>query len=387
MIETAEGAFTGPKRLTRKVIRELLALAFWAHALYVLQFLPLPQPPFPSLPRYLFNLLLCVFIINYSFFSSRGWWSVAFDLTYIYFLPFIYVGKLAWWITRTSFRVMKKNAVIRSPKLIVEKAANAVQGDSRTEVTSHDQPNRLWEGSIRAVSKFALLWSLLIMTVDYKPFLLLAVLVTLIGAARSFWVLWELFSGEPRWLSGLEEKLATVIRRQVDLVASWDGVSEPDEIKKQVNSIKLHDSILSFIRDNRSMLSRGAWMISLAVSLPFYGYLSYLFACVYFGIAKVFNLHFSFAYAFLDSLYVPFAWSDLPKNFAIRLIAGLQAICIGAVGWTVFFRHLGTRFEKMAVAAERLHEPFEDQRLRERLVQVQVLLSLETPPEPRTTNR
>jgi hypothetical protein len=350
---------------------------------------PLPHLAFPALPRYLFNAFLAVFIINYSFFSRRGWWSVAFDLAYLYFFPFIWVAKALWWLTKLFFRVLKEKTVVKAPQLIATKVATAAVAKPPTvEVqTPPDARGKgnFREGIIRAFSKFALLWSVLIVTVNYKPFLVVAVLVTLIGAGRAFRALWDLFSGDAKWMVGLEERIAAGIRKQVDLILQWDGDSDIPELKKQVNSAKLQDSILSFIQDNRILLSKWAWAISLTISLPFYCYVSYLFACAYFGIGKIEALRFPFATAFLDSLYMPFAWSDLPKSFVIKFIAGLQAIFISAVGWTIFFRHLGARFEKVAIAAARLRGPFEDEMVRQRLIQLQARLSQDVLPAPKAS--
>ena len=55
----------------RKIIREILAIAFWMHAVYILHFINLHNSNISSLPRYLYNFALILFILYYSFFSKR----------------------------------------------------------------------------------------------------------------------------------------------------------------------------------------------------------------------------------------------------------------------------------------------------------------------------
>jgi hypothetical protein len=68
----ADDQTTSKGKVFRRVIRELLAIAFWTHALYVTRFIPLPHLPVPELPRYAFNAFLLIFIANYSLFSNNG---------------------------------------------------------------------------------------------------------------------------------------------------------------------------------------------------------------------------------------------------------------------------------------------------------------------------
>jgi hypothetical protein len=81
--------------------------------------------------------------------------------------------------------------------------------------------------------------------------------------------------------------------------------------------------------------------------------------------------------SFVNALYIPFAFSNLPRNFPIQLVGGLQAVAVTLLGWNIFFRHLNNRFERIAVAASELRGAFED-----RVLQVKFALLKEQAAKP-----
>jgi hypothetical protein len=202
--------------MARKIIREILGLAFWLHALYISGLISLPVLGPPELLRYIYNSLLVVFIVNYSLFTDNGWWSVIFDLIYIYFLPFIYVGRFSWWVIGTFYKNFKTQIVWQSPRLITIRPA-AIALSTQAKIPTKDATKEdltevsFYQRMPRLVLKFALLWSLLILSVNFKPFLTLAVVITLIGAAKAIWSLWGLFSGGSSWVDTMEDRFAAKI--------------------------------------------------------------------------------------------------------------------------------------------------------------------------------
>jgi hypothetical protein len=366
--------------LARKIIREVLSLAFWLHALNISGLLHLPVLGTPELPRYIYNSLLVVFIVNYSLFTDNGWWSVIFDLIYLYFLPFIYVGRFFWWVLGRFYKRVKTKVVWQSPRLITARAipvALAPKGETPkkggAEVVATEPC--FYRRAPRLVLKFAMLWSLLILTVNFRPFLALALVVTLIGAGKAIWGLWGLFSGGSSWVDKAEDRLAAKVKELVNQIMQWDETSTSEEITKAINGLKFYGSAFAFITENTEILSKWAFALSLFVSVPFYCYISFLFSCVYFGIGKIANLGFSFSNALVDSLFMPFAWSALPANVPLRFIAGLQATCVTVIGYNILFRHLGNRLDKITRAAVKLRNPFQDQLLVTKISRAESVLS------------
>ena len=346
----------------RKVIRETLALAFWMHAMYLTGLLTLPGIANPNLPRYAYNSVLLVFIVNYSLFSENGWWSVLFDLIYIYFLPFIYVGKVCQWIAKLSAKSFTSRVIWQNPQLL-RIPINTVTPHGAPAATKADNSIRSSAKLItsrraaRLFFKFSLLWSLLILTVNSKIFLSFAVFVTALGASRAIFSLWGLFSGQATWLEKVELAIATVIAQWTAKIEAWDKVSNPEEIRQAINNLKIYRSVLNFIADNTSFLASWAFTASIVISIPFYCYISLLFSCMYFGIAKISGLNFPIQQALVDSLFMPFAWSSLPPNLLIKLIAGMQATCVSIIGYNILFRHIGNRLVTITKAAMKLRDP------------------------------
>jgi hypothetical protein len=131
------------------------------------------------------------------------------------------------------------------------------------------------------------------------------------------------------------------------------------------------EAIFAFIAENKNFLSKFTTVLATVISVIFYFYISFLSSCVYIGAAKLQGISWAWADAFVTSLYIPFAYTNLPKNVPIQLIGGLQPIAFTLIGWNIFIRHLNTRFERIALAASELRSSFEDNVLRVKLTLIQ----------------
>jgi hypothetical protein len=368
--------------LARKIIRELLALAFWAHAVYLSGLFPKINIPPGDWPRYALNSLLILFIVNYSLFSDNGWWSVLFDAIYIYFLPFIYAGRVFWAFGKLLHKHAKATIIWEAPRLISGKDATAqAANETAPGAQSGESNDRSISSRVpRLFLKFAFLWSLLILSVNWKPFLVAAIICCLIGVAKAILALWLVFSGGSNWVDNLEQRFAQKINELVQQLITSDLELNPEQTRNAANSIKLYRSLLNFITANSATLNRWAFTISLVITVPFYCYVSFLFSCVYFGISKIADLNFSFGNAVVDSLFMPFAWSALPQNLSIRFIGGIQATFVAIAGYNILFRHLGSRLDKITNAASRLLDPIEQDELKMRIRHLEEHLPKTPPP-------
>lgn len=368
------------KRVTtvRRAVRETLGVAFWTHALYVSNLIPLPTLPYPSIPRYLFNSLLLILIVNYSVFSYSGWFSVLFDLGFLYFLPFIYAKRLIWLLAKSSASLVRNNTATQRFQLITApQPQTASTGPLATALQSlrkkTTSPDRSW--AKRLIFKFSLLWSIYVFTIQYRPALAVVCILTLLGAFGAFRLSWNLFSGEPEWVLKIEQAIAGAMKTHRDLILKWDGVSEKAKIRTQMNSLRIYEFAFNFVAGNRALFLKWTIAISLVLSLPIYVYISYLFACTYFGICKVVGLAIPFPTLMVDSLYMPFAWAVLPNQILIQLIGGVQGILVTVMGWTILYRHLSVRFEKIISATQRLNSLLVEDSVQKRMNEVQSQLT------------
>jgi hypothetical protein len=60
------------------------------------------------------------------------------------------------------------------------------------------------------------------------------------------------------------------------------------------------------------------------------------------------------------SLFMPFAYTDLPHSFPLRVLGGLQAVAVGFMSWSILSKRLTGHFEKVVEAAIDLRQPFVD---------------------------
>jgi len=362
------------KRSIRKVIRETVSVTFWFHALYLTNLHYLSGLRIGSFSTWTYNAALIAFIVYYSLFSKRGWWSVGFDLGYVYFWPFIVTIKLIWAVSKIVYRSIKSNTVIQSPALIGIEPVSSVLAD-KTDTTKilskktnkSDTISQLF----RPLSQFAVLWAILSLTATYRPLIMLAIGITLFGAAKALYQLWDFLSDTSDFIGKVKNGFSFVIGQHISSVKGWEQREITEAIKNSANVLKLYESVFQFLVTNRDFLSRWTTGIAVLISVPFYFYISFLFSCVYFGVGRLQGLSWPWHSALIDSLYIPFAFSNLPNNFLIQLIAGLHAIAIGLMGWNIFSRHLGNRLEKISTAAAEFQLQLADSSLKAKLVLIE----------------
>jgi hypothetical protein len=375
--KTEEDKPSGKAHPIRKIVREILAAAFWLHAAYVFCFIKIvPDAYVSSLPRYFYNFALVLFIFYYSFLSDSGWFSVAFDLGYIYFWPFTIMIRLFWISSKQGYSYFRrqltfpKYVALPSPAKVLT-AQKVVTTQAPPDPTVKPKPIETKPKIIYRLSRplfqFVVLWSILIITVNSKIFIILACLITLVGATRAIWSLWNLLSGTSSWIERAKSAFAKHFAQHISQVRQWNEKTSPEKIIQIVNALKFWEAMFTFVDDNKEFLSRCTIVFAALVSIPFYCYISFLFSCVYFGIAKIQQIDWSWPSAFSTALYMPFSFTDLPHSFLIRFIGGLQAIAVSVMGWSIFMRHLSGKFERIALAAAELRSPLQDEVLKAKI--------------------
>jgi hypothetical protein len=374
----------------RKYIREILTISFWLHAVCVYQLIPYLSKPIPAAwYASAYNTALITFILYYSYFSDSGWLSVTWDLLYVYVWPFLFAWKILWNGCKGAYHFFKTQTILPRVGLIVATPAQAPPqpqegtslGKSLQDLGAHlkqVRTERRWtklQRTLRPLTQFALLWSILILSLRSKPLIVIASLVTLVGAFRAVYGLWNLLSGTSDWLDKLRSGLATQLSSRIRQVREWEEAAGPEVITADVNSLKIFESIFTFIAENRTFLSKCTMGVAALVTVPFYVYVSVLFAAVYVGIARVGGIGFPWTTSITCSLYIPFAFTDLPHSLIIRLIAGLQAIAVTVMGWNIFFRQLSSKFNSVAGVATEFRENFQEETYRRKLAIVASLTS------------
>ena len=372
----------------RKVVREMLAFAFWFHALYVFHIIPIEHLGIASVSSlYIYNAALISFIFYYSYFSDSGWFSVAYDLFYIYFWPFVMAFRCMWISSKSGYRFMKSRTVIVPPGLIrrtipsaeekPEQIASITGDDSQSEPESSKKKRRLW----RPLTQFNLLWSVLILTISNKIFICVASIIALIGAVKAMYSLWDLLADTSSWIDKLKSNFAAQMAEKIASVRMWEGV-ETEKLTGDVNVLKMYQSAFTFIDQNRDFLAKCTIAVAAFITIPFYCYVSVLFSFAYFGLSKVESITWSWPSALSTSLYMPFAFTNLPHSFIIQTLGGLHAVAVTLMGWNIVSRNLSNKFERIATAATELRLPFEERVYQEKLQMFTQAVSLSASATP-----
>jgi hypothetical protein len=351
-------------RLTRvrRVGRELLAVAFWLHAFYATVFLRLPSRFAIHSPKYLNTLVLGLIILFYSVFAEFEWFSMIGDCFYIYLWPCFALAKFSWLATKSLYKFVRSRVVIKSPDLITLPIAKPIQptppAQEKPDAKLKQRSTLAWIA--KPFTEFSLLWSLLVLTTDNRLIIVGATLVALISGGRAIYALWDFTSDASSWIETLKGSFANSIAIHVGKVRAWEEMSQIDEVTKAANALKMLESVFTFIAENKQFLARATALVAVCISVIFYGYISFVFSCVYVGLAKVQGISWAWPASMVTSLYMPFAYTNLPRNIPIELIGGLQALAVLLLGWNVGFRHMTNRFERIALAADELRGSFED---------------------------
>jgi hypothetical protein len=364
---------TGPRRLGREVI----AFTFWLHALYAASFLHLPARLAIHPPKYRDTLVLALIIAFYSLFAEREWISVLVDCVYAYLWPCIITVKVSWVTIKAIYRFLKANLVVQSPGLIQRPtrtpplAINASQESSPTPEPTPEPKRSIVGWVLKPFTEFSLLWSLMILTTENRVIIVIATSVAVYCAGRAIYELWAFTSDASTWVEKLKGSFAKQIATHVGQVRAWEEMTQIDEVTKAANALKMLESIFSFIADNKKFLARVTAGIAACVSIIFYCYISFVFSCAYVGMSKVQGIPWIWSDLFATSLYMPMAFTNLPRNFPIEFLGGLQGVAIIVLGWNIFFRHMNSGFQRIAVAVSELRGPFEDRVLRVKFTLIQ----------------
>jgi hypothetical protein len=244
-----------------------------------------------------------------------------------------------------------------------------VQSEAST-ATSSDQTKSVPTESVtppnvfvRVFGRFALLWAIIAVNTQFKVLAIIGILAALFGALRASYNLWDFISDSIDWIGSLEGPFSRRLAEAIKAIRESDQPEHAQKIKNAANLLKMAEKVCNFLADQKRILAKVTRIIAFFITIPLYVYISSIFAAVYFGIAKLEHLTLDWRSALIDSLFVPIAFTDLPHSFAIRLIAGIHAVVIGAIGCNVLFRHFNSKITQLSATALELGRPFQDREL------------------------
>jgi len=270
---------------------------------------------------------------------------------YIYLWPFVLLFKAIYLVGRYFWRKYRT-----TPSSI---SGDAPRVDAPKQTDTAEVPSSF----VRVFGQFALLWSLICINTNYKALALIAIAAALFGAVRATYNLWDFISDAIDWIESLESPFSRQLAEAIKAIRESGEAEQSQKVKNAANFLKFAEKVCNFIADKKRVFSNITKTVALCITVPFYVYISSVFAGVYMGIARLEQLNLDWRSSLIDSLFVPIAFTDLPHSAAIRLIAGIQAVVIGAMGYNVLFRHFTSRINRLSQTASELGRPLQDREL------------------------
>ncbi len=156
-------------------------------------------------------------------------------------------------------------------------------------------------------------------------------------------------------------KLVGIVEKAAGTIAAFSPDMTPSvQLRNDLNQVNLWMKITAFLRDDY-LVSRWAWVLGIISFGSVYVYIALLFSFVYFGIAKVSAISYSWLDSLVASLFIPLFATELPKTLPLRLVAGIHCVLVLTVGISTFFSFLQRRLAVVRTTATTLYEKLVDE--------------------------
>jgi hypothetical protein len=329
------------------------------------------------------EIFLLLFITYYSLLAEGGWLSVAYDLVYVYFWPLFVIWLLVKYTTVKAYRALKNTTYFK--ELILPKTP-APPDQKLLDAKGGATPAKERELALKAgrflrpFTQFFLLWSLIVLNTSSPVLTWIALAVITFGAITIIRTLALFLSDSDSWIAKFRSSFATQVANNIAIVRAYKNSLDIKPSRDAANVLLLYENIFRYMSENKDRLIRWTIVASILVTVPLYVYLSFIFTSIYLGIARLSHISWSWTDALTTSIFIPFAFTDLPHNLWIRLIGGCQALLVTVLGYTILFRRMHSSVQQLSQAAGELTGPLSDQTLKEILVIIRELPPAPIPP-------
>ena len=361
----------------RKIVRMVFAIYFWLRPVIEVCHMSLPSSWVHYYTRLSPDIFLLLFITYYSLLSEDGWLSVAYDLIYIYFWPLFVIWFIVKHTTIRAYHAVKRTSYFRNlilPSISAAQTKIVLDANAESVTTDKKRFSLSLIGSIlRPFTQFFLLWSLLLLNTSNVILTWIALAVILFGAVTIIRTLSLFLSDADSWITKLKSNFAAQVANNIAIVRSYKNSQDDTKSRNAANALLLYESTFRYMFENKDRFARWTIIASILVTVPLYLYLSFIFTSIYLGVAHLNHISWPWTDALTTSIFIPFAFADLPHNIWIRLIGGCQALIVTVLGYTVLFRRMQSSVQQLSEIAGELSTPLSDQNLKD------LLLVIKTP--------
>jgi hypothetical protein len=379
----------------RKATTFLLALFLWLHALF---FLNIQSTLFSKCTRALrlapSEVVLFALLVIFSFLAASGFWKTLSSLAYIYFFPFVWLGRVLRWsflMLRAMdrwFRAQAATPQLGAPVVVKQDSspiATALTASPSSPVGAKKTAAELLRFLLRPFRRFMVLWCILLLFTTHVAVVWLCLIVVLVQLARQIFIILKILLFSP-WVGESLRKIGSALLTPISnalgaLTAVTRDATPTDELRNLFNQLNLWRQILEFLRDPYR-LSRWAWVLGIVFFASIYTYIAVLFSFAYYGIARVSSVSYSWPDALVTSVFISFFFRDLPKLLAIKLLSGVHVLLVLGVGIGTIVNFLGRKLEAIRKAATEMSDRFADQSIHEKYTILEEKFSTTTTSAP-----
>jgi hypothetical protein len=367
----------------RKPTTFLLAVFLWLHAVL---FLNVHSAVISKCSQLLHlttsEAALFILLLTFSLVTCSGFWRSLRSLAYVYGFPIVLLGYALYGCFLAlrgvnRWFVSQADPGLKEIDLAVQKEAEA----SSSCVVAHPQRGNQVGAKeksldvlcvlLRPFRTATFLWCLLLLFTTHTWVLWLSLIVVLLQLMGKVFRLLKatLFAAPFLRKAGLQllRRVDTALQG-LDLVTT-ESTPTP-ELKNLFNQLSTIDKVTRFL-GNRDLVVRWALLLAAVFLGGVYIYIAILFSFVYYAIARVSAVAYSWPEALVTSLFVPFLIGDLPRVVMAKLLGGIQCTLIVTVGVGTVLTYIRRRLDRIQVEAMAIGKRFADQSVRERYLILQ----------------
>lgn len=323
--------------------------------------------------------------------------NVIVDTLYIYFFPFVFLFlliRLGFRLLGAGYRVVwgrdkeggsAADLVQKLQPLTVPGTVQPANAPNAASTTPQIEGARFrWRSLAERISlpfrQFTLLWCFLLLLTSRPLLLWVALAIVITHVVRFLIAVTTLVLLSSNWLTEIESKVKKYAEGLIQQVVSAKEIT-PD-MRQTWMYLTVLEVGLTLLRNRRRVMQ---WTIYLGMLFfsGLYLYLSLLFSFVYYGIARVQDIPYSWTAAAVTSVFIPFAYGDLPHNVWLKLVGGVHAAVIILLGAGTVFGYLQRKLNSLHSAAESLATRLDQEEVRGKLALMKS--TFETAPKPPTS--
>lgn len=374
----------------RRVARFVLASVLWLHGLLLFEVAkPNLAPLAARLSLNINEVTIFCLIATLSILATYGVSNILVDMLYIYFFPFVllyWTARLAYKLVRALNRVFAALSIddvepfdlhsipgwpspVTVPASTTGQQAGQQQAQPEPTKSAKSPSSYLRQLLTAPFVRFSLLWCLLLLLTTRPTLLWIALVVVLAHIGRALVKIVGATILTTNWLAQLEDRIKAQAERWISEILAASESAPSEVLNQTVRSLTGLQLALTFFR-NRQRAAQWAIFIGLIVFAAVYLYLALLFSFAYCGIARLTHIALTWSDSLVYSIFIPFAFSDLPKNPWIKGLAGFHACFVVALGISTVFAYFKRKLNSLYDVADSLNSRLQQPDVRAKIVVV-----------------